>query len=283
MSRPDPEPYGAAAASAARLAERTGQGGHDVAVVLGSGWAPAADAVAAALGAAVTEVPVADLGGFATSTVPGHAGAVRSLVTDRLRLLVFLGRAHLYEGYPAATVVHGVRTAVAAGCRVVVLTNAAGGIRAGYRVGQPVLIRDHLNLTGRSPLTGPPPPPGYPPRFTDLTGAYSPRLRALARAADPSLAEGVYAALPGPHYETPAEIAMLRTLGADLVGMSTVLEAIAARHLGAEVLAFSLVTNLAAGLTDHGLDHAEVVAAGAEAAERMGALLASILPQVEPA
>jgi purine-nucleoside phosphorylase len=283
MSRPDPEPYGAAAASAARLAERTGQAGHDVAVVLGSGWAPAADAVAAALGAAVTEVPVADLGGFAASTVPGHAGAVRSLVTDGLRLLVFLGRTHLYEGHPAATVVHGVRTAVAAGCRVVVLTNAAGGIRAGYQVGQPVLIRDHLNLTGRSPLTGPPPPPGYPPRFTDLTAAYSPRLRALARAADPSLAEGVYAALPGPHYETPAEIAMLRTLGADLVGMSTVLEAIAARHLGAEVLAFSLVTNLAAGLTDHGLDHAEVVAAGAEAAGRVGALLAGILPQVVPA
>jgi purine-nucleoside phosphorylase len=283
MSRPDPEPYGAAAASAARLAERTGQAGHDVAVVLGSGWAPAADALAAALGAAVTEVPVADLGGFAASTVPGHAGAVRSLVTDGLRLLVFLGRTHLYEGHPAATVVHGVRTAVAAGCRVVVLTNAAGGIRAGYQVGQPVLIRDHLNLTGRSPLTGPPPPPGYPPRFTDLTAVYSLRLRALARAADPSLAEGVYAALPGPHYETPAEIAMLRTLGADLVGMSTVLEAIAARHLGAEVLAFSLVTNLAAGLTDHGLDHAEVVAAGAEAAGRMGALLASILPQVVPA
>ncbi|HEX7270127.1 MAG TPA: purine-nucleoside phosphorylase, partial [Streptosporangiaceae bacterium] len=264
MSGSDLEPYGAAAASAARLAERTGQAGHDVAVVLGSGWAPAADAVAAALGAAVTEVPVADLGGFATSTVPGHAGAVRSLVTERLRLLVFLGRTHLYEGHPAATVVHGVRTAVAAGCRVVVLTNAAGGIRAGYQVGQPVLIRDHLNLTGRSPLTGPPPPPGYPPRFTDLTGAYSTRLRALARAADPSLAEGVYAALPGPHYETPAEIAMLRTLGADLVGMSTVLEAIAARHLGAEVLAISLVTNLAAGLADHGLDHGEVVAAGAE-------------------
>jgi purine-nucleoside phosphorylase len=232
MSRSDLEPYGAATASAARLAEGTGQAGHDVAVVLGSGWAPAADAVAAALGAAVTEVPVADLGGFATSTVPGHAGAVRSLVTDRLRLLVFLGRTHLYEGHPAATVVHGVRTAVAAGCRVVVLTNAAGGIRAGYQVGQPVLIRDHLNLTGTSPLAGPPPPPGYPPRFTDLTGAYSPRLRGLARAADPSLAEGVYAALPGPHYETPAEITMLRTLGADLVGMSTVLEAIAARHLG---------------------------------------------------
>jgi purine-nucleoside phosphorylase len=283
MSKPDFEPYQAAAASAARLAERTGQAGHDAAVVLGSGWAPAADELAAALGAAVTEVPLAHLGGFAVSTVPGHSGTVRSLVTSRLRLLVFLGRAHLYEGHPAATVVHGVRTAVAAGCRVVVLTNAAGGIRAGYRAGQPVLIRDHLNLTGRSPLTGPPPPPGFPSRFTDLTGVYSPRLRALARGADPSLAEGVYAALPGPHYETPAEIAMLRTLGADLVGMSTVLEAIAARHLGAEVLAISLVTNLAAGLADGVLDHGEVVAAGAAAAGRMGALLARILPGVTPA
>jgi purine-nucleoside phosphorylase len=280
MSKPDPGPYEAASASAARLAERTGQAGYAAAVVLGSGWAPAADAAAAALGAAVTEIPLADLGGFAVSTVPGHAGTVRSLVTGGLRLLVFLGRTHLYEGHPAATVVHGVRTAVAAGCRVVVLTNAAGGIRADYQVGQPVLVRDHLNLTGRSPLAGPPPPPGFPSRFTDLTGVYSPRLRALARAADPSLAEGVYAALPGPHYETPAEIAMLRTLGADLVGMSTVLEAIAARHLGAEVLALSLVTNLAAGLSDSGLDHSEVVAAGAAAAGRMGTLLASILPEV---
>jgi purine-nucleoside phosphorylase len=163
---------------------------------------------------------------------------------------------------------------------VVVLTSAAGGINASYRVGQPVLISDHLNLTGRSPLSGPPPPEGYPPRFADLTEVYSARLRALARASDPGLAEGVYAALPGPHYETPAEIRMLRTLGADLVGMSTVLEAIAARHLGAEVLGISLVTNLAAGLADHGLDHAEVIAAGAEAAGRIGALLASILPQV---
>ncbi len=283
MSKPDFEPYQAASASAARLAERTGQAGHDAAVVLGSGWAPAADGLGAALGAAVTEVPLAHLGGFAVSTVPGHAGTVRSLVTSRLRLLVFLGRTHLYEGHPAASVVHGVRTAVAAGCRVVVLTNAAGGIHAGYRAGQPVLIRDHLNLTGRSPLTGPPPPPGFPSRFTDLTGVYSPRLRALARGADPSLAEGVYAALPGPHYETPAEIAMLRTLGADLVGMSTVLEAIAARHLGAEVLAISLVTNLAAGLADGVLDHGEVVAAGAAAAGRMGALLARILPGVTPA
>ena len=163
---------------------------------------------------------------------------------------------------------------------MVVLTNAAGGIRDGLHVGQPVLIRDHLNLTGRSPLTGPPPPDGYPGRFTDLTDLYAARLRALARHADQSLAEGVYAALPGPHYETPAEISMLQRAGADLVGMSTALEAIAARHLGAEVLAISLVSNLAAGLSGHGLDHAEVVAAGRAAAGRMGTLLASVLPAV---
>ena len=273
------DPFSIAAASAARLAELTRTDRHEVAVVLGSGWAPAADM----LGAAVAEVPTAELGGFSESTVPGHAGAVRSVaLAGGQRVLVFLGRVHLYEGHSPDLVVHGVRVAVAAGCRMVVLTNAAGGIREGLRVGQPVLIRDHLNLTGRSPLAGPPPPAGYPPRFTDLTDLYSARLRAVAQAADPGLADGVYAALPGPHYETPAEIAMLRTLGADLVGMSTALEAIAARHLGAEVLALSLVTNLAAGLSPHGLDHAEVVAAGAAAASRMGTLLARILPGALP-
>ena len=273
------DPFAGAAASAERLAELTGATKHDVAVVLGSGWAPAADA----LGTAVAEVPVADLGGFPESTVPGHAGTVRSVVlAGGQRALVLLGRVHLYEGHSPDLAVHGVRMAVAAGCRVVVLTNAAGGIREGLRVGQPVLIRDHLNLTGRSPLAGPPPPAGYPPRFTDLTDLYSGRLRRVARAADAGLTDGVYAALPGPHYETPAEIAMLRTLGADLVGMSTALEAIAARHLGAEVLAISLVTNLAAGLSAHGLDHGEVVAAGAAAAGRMGALLAGILPEALP-
>jgi purine-nucleoside phosphorylase len=271
------DPYAAAAASAARLAERTGQAAHDAAVVLGSGWAQAADALGPG-----TEVALADLGGFPPPTVPGHVPVVRSVRAGGLRVLVFLGRTHLYEGHPVATVVHGVRTAVAAGCRVIVLTNAAGGIRAGYRTGQPVLISDHLNLTGRSPLAGPSPPDGYPSRFTDLTDLYSGRLRALARDADPALAEGVYAALLGPHYETPAEIRMLRTLGADLVGMSTALEAIAARHLGAEVLAISLVTNLAAGLAPAELDHAEVTAAGQAAATRMGALLAGIVPGVLP-
>jgi len=271
------DPYAAAAASAARLAERTGQDAHDAAVVLGSGWAQAADALGPG-----TEVALADLGGFPPPTVPGHVPVVRSVRAGGLRVLVFLGRTHLYEGHPVATVVHGVRTAVAAGCRVIVLTNAAGGIRAGYRTGQPVLISDHLNLTGRSPLAGLPPPGGYPSRFTDLTDLYSRRLRALARDADPALAEGVYAALPGPHYETPAEIRMLRALGADLVGMSTALEAIAARHLGVEVLAISLVTNLAAGLAPAELDHAEVTAAGQAAAARMGALLAGIVPGVLP-
>ena len=272
------DPYQAAQASAARLAELSGVPRHDVAVVLGSGWAPAADA----LGIAGAEIPLAELGGFPPPTVGGHSPAVRSVLAGDVRALVFLGRVHLYEGHDPATVVHGVRTAVAAGCQVVVLTNAAGGIRAGYQVGQPVLIADHLNLTGRSPLGGSPPPEGYPSRFTDLTGLYSARLRTLAAGADAGLAEGVYAALPGPHYETPAEIRMLRTLGADLVGMSTVLEAIAARHLGAEVLGISLVSNLAAGLAPHGLDPLEVVAAGQAAAGRMGSLLAGLLPVVVP-
>ncbi len=252
------DPYAVAAASAEQLARLTGFDSHDIAVVLGSGWAPAADA----LGSPDAVVPLAELGGFPEPTVPGHVPAVRSVRAGSRRVLVFLGRTHLYEGHQVATVVHGVRTAIAAGCRVVVLTNAAGGIRRGLRPGQPVLISDHINLTGQSPLAGPPPPDGYPSRFTDLSQAYSAQLRAIARAADPSLEEGVYAALVGPHYETPAEIAMLRAAGADLVGMSTALETIAARHLGADVLGVSLVTNLAAGLSDQPLDHGEVVAAG---------------------
>lgn len=268
------EPFTSAAASARRLAVETGVDRHDAAVVLGSGWTPAA----AAIGLVTAEVPVTKLGGFPPPTVAGHAGLVRSVRAGSLRVLVFLGRAHLYEGHPPATVVHGVRTAVAAGCRVIVLTNAAGGI-SGYPVGQPVLLSDHLNLTGRSPLAGPPPPEGYPGRFADLTETYSQRLRGLALEVDAQLPDGVYAGLPGPHYETPAEIRMLQKLGADMVGMSTVLEAIAARHLGAEVLGISLVTNPAAGLGTGTLDHAEVVAAGQAAAGRMGDLLAAILPR----
>ncbi|MGQ0777075.1 MAG: purine-nucleoside phosphorylase [Pseudonocardiales bacterium] len=254
--------------AAAVLATHTGVPTHDVAVVLGSGWRPAADLLAGP----TVEIPVSELPGFAVPEAPGHAGTVRSVELAGRRVLVLLGRTHGYEGHPVAQVVHGVRTACAAGVRVVVLTNAAGGIAEGLQVGQPVLICDHLNLTASSPLVG--------PRFVDLTDVYSPRLRSLAREIDPSLAEGVYAGVPGPHFETPAEIRMLRTLGADLVGMSTVLEAIATRAEGVEVLGISLVTNLAAGMTGAPLDHLEVIAAGLAAAERMGALLRELASRV---
>jgi purine-nucleoside phosphorylase len=271
--------YANARASAANLARLSGQASHDVAVVLGSGFAPAADA----LTDDAVRIPLTELGGFAPPSVAGHVPEARSLLAGRLRVLLFLGRSHLYEGLGIGTVVHGVRTAAAAGCRAIVLTNAAGGINETYHVGQPVLISDHLNLTGRSPLAGPEPPAPCPSRFTDLSEVYSARLRDLARRADPSLAQGVYAGLPGPHYETPAEIRMLRAAGADMVGMSTVLEAIAARHLGLEILGISLVTNPAAGLTQASLDHAEVITAGREAAARISALLASVLPDIVPA
>jgi purine-nucleoside phosphorylase len=187
------------------------------------------------------------------------------------RVLAFLGRTHLYEGRGVEAVVHGVRTAAAAGCRTVILTNASGGLRPGLSVGDPVLISDHLNLTSRTPLVG--------AQFVDLTDLYSARLRALVREIDPSIAEGVYAAMAGPQYETPAEIRMLATLGADLVGMSTALEAIAAHAEGSEVLGVSLVTNLAAGLGEP-LDHEEVLAAGRAAATRMGQLLGKVIERL---
>ncbi len=259
------DPAHAAAAAAEVIARRTGCPRHDAAVVLGSGWRPAADV----LGEAETEMAMADLPGFAPPSTQGQEGTVRSLQLGRSRVLVLLGRTHPYEGHGLAQVVHPVRAACAAGATTVVLTNAAGGLRAGMTVGQPVLISDHLNLTATSPLVG--------PRFVDLTDAYSPALRAAATALDPTLEEGVYAGLPGPHYETPAEIQMLRTLGADLVGMSTVHETIAARAEGAAVLGLSLVTNLAAGMTGQPLDHAEVLAAGLAAATRMGELLRGLL------
>jgi purine-nucleoside phosphorylase len=259
------EPGATAREAAAALAAATGTPTHDVAVVLGSGWVPAADV----LGPPETEIPVTDLPGFAAPAVAGHAGRVRSVSVGARKVLVFLGRTHLYEGRGVDAVVHPVRVALAAGCGTVVLTNAAGGLRPGMAVGDVVLLSDHLNLTARSPLVG--------PRFVDLTDLYSPRLRRLVGDSDPSVSEGVYAALPGPHFETPAEIRMLRGLGADLVGMSTALEAIAARAEGAEVLAISLVTNLAAGLPGASLDHAEVLAAGQAAATRMGGLLAAAI------
>jgi len=264
---PSAEPAAAARAAAAVLAERTGVDEHDVAIVLGSGWVPAIDA----LGTARAELPVTELPGFLPPAVEGHAGRIRSLDVGGVQVLAFLGRTHFYEGRGVEPVVHGVRVAAAAGCRTIVLTNACGGLRPGMAVGDPVLISDHLNLTWRTPLVG--------PRFVDLTDVYSPRLRALVREIDPSITEGVYAMFPGPQYETPAEVRMAGVLGADLVGMSTVLEAIAARAEGCEVLGISLVTNLAAGLGDK-LDHEEVLAAGRASAERMGRLLGELVPQL---
>ncbi|WP_197374243.1 purine-nucleoside phosphorylase [Mycolicibacterium baixiangningiae] len=251
--------------AAAAIRDRTGVDQHDVAVVLGSGWAPAVEA----LGTPTAAVPMAELPGFTPPTAAGHGGQALSVAIGGHRVLVLVGRIHAYEGHDLRHVVHPVRAACAAGVRTVVLTNAAGGLRADFAVGQPVLISDHLNLTGRSPLVG--------AEFVDLVDAYSPRLRALAATFDPTLAEGVYAGMPGPHYETPAEIRMLRTLGADLVGMSTVHETIAARAAGAEVLGISLVTNLAAGMTGEPLSHAEVLEAGRQSATRMGSLLAGVV------
>ncbi|OMC01703.1 purine-nucleoside phosphorylase [Mycobacterium sp. NS-7484] len=259
-----------ALSSAEAIAERTGVRHHDVAVVLGSGWAPAV----AELGDPVATVPMADIPGLVPPSAVGHRGQIHSTRIGAHRVLVLAGRIHAYEGHDLDHVVHPIRTAAATGVSTVVLTNAAGGLRSEYEVGQPVLISDHLNLTARSPLVG--------AQFVDLVDAYSPRLRALAREIEPALTEGVYAGLPGPHYETPAEIRMLRTLGADLVGMSTVLETIAARAAGLEVLGVSMVTNLAAGMTGAPLSHAEVLEAGRQSATRMGALLRSVIERIRP-
>src|SRR6185312_992473 len=254
-----------AATSAAEALTAALGGDHDVAVVMGSGWAPAADA----FGEPLASVAIGDLPGFAAPTAVGHGGSVRSVRVGDRKVLLFLGRTHLYEGRGVQAVAHAVRTAAAAGVTTVILTNAAGGLDTEHRVGQAVLISDHLNLTATSPLVG--------ANFVDLTDLYSARLRALARELDPEFTEGVYAALPGPHYETPAEIRMLRGLGADLVGMSTALEAIAAKAAGLEVFGVSLVTNLAAGMTGEPLNHEEVLAAGRAAATRMGTLLGTVI------
>src|SRR3954470_20750851 len=265
MTSPPPD---SSTEAAKALADTTGVAEHDVAVVLGSGWRPAADLI----GDPAAEVAMAELPGFVPPSVAGHGGTIRSVAVGERQVLVLLGRTHLYEGHGTSAVVHGIRTVAAAGCRGVVLTNAAGGIREGMRVGEPVLIADHLNLLATSPLVG--------PRFTDLTDLYSPRLRGLALEIDPSLTEGVYAGLPGPHFETPAEIRMLRTLGADLVGMSTVLETIAARAAGARVGGLALVSTPAAGTVDEAIDHLGVIEAVHASAARTGELLVALVTAI---
>jgi purine-nucleoside phosphorylase len=270
LDDPAVDPRTVAAAAAARIAELTGVERHDVALVLGSGWAPAGDL----LGTTLATFATTDLPGFSAAAVAGHSAAIRSVQlgdSDR-RALVFGTRTHFYEGRGVRAVVHGVRTAAAAGCRVIVLTNGCGGLDTAWTPGTAVLISDHINLTGASPLEG--------ATFVDLTDLYSARLRGICHELEPGMPEGVYVQFRGPQYETPAEVRMAGIMGGSLVGMSTTLEAIAAREAGLEVLGISLVTNLAAGISATPLDHAEVIAAGREAAERVGAMLARVVQRL---
>jgi purine-nucleoside phosphorylase len=270
LSDPSVDPLKVAGAAADVIAQRSGTSHHDVALVLGSGWGRTGDLI----GRTVATIDNADVPGFAKAAVAGHAGVIRSVAigdTDR-RALVYGTRTHFYEGRGVRSVVHAVRTAAAAGCRTIVLTNGCGGLNPAWVPGTPVLIRDHLNLTASSPIEG--------ADFVDLTDLYSLRLRRLARDVDPDLDEGVYVQFRGPHYETPAEVQMARILGGDLVGMSTTLEAIAARQSGLEVLGISLVTNLAAGIGGQPLAHEEVLEAGQAASERCGRLLAAVVAKI---
>jgi purine-nucleoside phosphorylase len=257
-----------AEAAARRIHDLTGRD-HQVAVVLGSGWAGAAASFAQPI-----DVPWSELPGFSRPAALGHVGSVRSMTVDGAEsaVLAFLGRSHFYESRDPFAATHAIRTAAAVGCRSVVLTNGCGTTREDWPPGTIVAIRDHINLSAASPLVG--------AQFVDLSEVYSPRLRSLVAGIDPHIPEGVYAQVPGPQYETPAEVGMIAGLGAELIGMSTVLEAIAARECGLDVLALSLVTNLAAGLTDGVLSHAEVLDTGRGAAERCSALLQRVLSAV---
>ena len=268
------DPYELSRQAASELREMTGIGTYNLAIVLGSGWREGASA----LGVPSSEIVASSLSGFVAPTVAGHNGQLLSVRVGDKNVLLIAGRVHLYEGNSADQVVHPVRTAIAAGAQTVVLTNAAGVIDPAKGPGTVVVLRDHLNLTATSPMEGAPPPPPYATRFVDLTDLYSKRLRSVVHEAVPDLSEGVYAGFRGPHYETPAEVAMARTMGATLVGMSTVLEANAARHLGAEVLGLSLVSNFAAGVAAGALNHLEVLEAGEHAASSLGALLARLVP-----
>ncbi|TGO06200.1 purine-nucleoside phosphorylase [Serinibacter arcticus] len=268
---PATDPFAVAEAAARQIADATGIARHDVALVLGSGWGGAADL----LGETVAEVPAADVVGFSAPAVAGHGASIRSVRIEadgdgEDRYALVLGsRTHFYEDKGVRRVAHGVRTAAAAGARTVVLTNGCGGLVPEWAPGTPVLINDHINLTAASPLEG--------ATFVDLTDLYSARLRDLAREVDASLAEGVYVQFRGPHYETPAEVRMAGVLGGHLVGMSTSLEAIAARQAGLEILGISLVTNAAAGISPDPLSHEEVIEAGRLAGPRISALLAAIV------
>lgn len=260
------DPFALARQAADQLAEATGVERHDIALTLGSGWAKAADLI----GETTHTIAAPDIVGFSKPALEGHVGTLRSvLLPSGKRALVIGARTHYYENHGVRRVVHSVRTAAAAGASIMILTNGAGGIKPSWKPGTPVLISDHINLTADSPLEG--------ATFIDLTDLYSARLRGLAREVDPSLDDGVYVQNRGPHYETPAEVQMAKAMGGHIVGMSTALEAIAARQAGMEILGLSLITNLAAGISPEPLSHAEVIQAGKDAEPVISALLARIV------
>ncbi|TVQ23448.1 MAG: purine-nucleoside phosphorylase [Spirochaetaceae bacterium] len=243
-----------------------------VGVVLGSGLSDVVDDLIG--DSAADTIAYARIEGFGGPSVSGHRGTLT--ISDSVAVMA--GRFHAYEGRPMDDVVLPVATLAACGVTTVIVTNAAGGINAAYAPGDLVLITDHLNLMGANPLIGPQDPASLA-RFVDMTVAYDPELRDLARSIDGELKEGVYAALSGPNYETPAEIRMLRTLGADLVGMSTVPEVLVARSYGMRVLGISTVTNLAAGMSGRPLDHREVVEVGRSIRARMAELLTRLIAE----
>jgi purine-nucleoside phosphorylase len=266
LDAPGANPFEIARLAADQIAAITGVARHDVALTLGSGWGKAADLI----GETTHTIPAAEITGFSAPALEGHGGTLRSiLLPDGKRALVIGARTHYYEGHGVRRVVHSVRTAAATGATTMILTNGAGGIRDTWTPGTPVLISDHINLTADSPLEG--------ATFVDLTDLYSSRLRDLARGIDPSLDEGVYCQFRGPHYETPAEVQMAKAIGGHIVGMSTALEAIAARQAGMEILGLSLITNLAAGIQSTPLSHREVLEAGQAAEPVISALLARIV------
>ncbi len=249
-----------------------------IGLVLGSGLGAFADSLAQA-----TKVPYSEIPSFPQSTAIGHAGRLVVGKAGSVPVAAMQGRVHQYEGYSAQQVAFPIRVFARMGIKAVILTNAAGGISLGYSQGALVLIRDHINLQGANPLVGPN-DDRFGVRFPDMTHAYCREYRQIAREEATKLHiefhEGVYAALLGPSYETPSEIEYLRRIGADLVGMSTVAEVIAARHMGLDVLAISCVTNMAAGILDQPLSHAEVMETGERVKSTFEALLSAVLPRV---
>lgn len=283
MTNATPDLYARALAAADFIRTRHTQP-PALGLVLGSGLGNFASQVDSP-----TVVPYAEIPHWPQSTVPGHAGKLILGTIGGTPVAVMAGRVHAYEGYALSEVTFPARVLGLLGCRSLILTNAAGGLNAAYRQGSLVVLSDHINLTGTNAALGPNEPrfacaPNAGQRFFDMTTAYAPRLRALARAEaarqNLPLPEGVYLAVLGPSFETPAEIRAFRTLGADLVGMSTVHETIVARHMGLEVLGLSLVTNMAAGITGEQINHEEVMETGARAEAQFTALLRALIPQI---